>query len=241
MSRPPKSLESFFAPCIPPDCREEVLGDLCEKYANPRQYFFLCVRTIPLVIVSRIRRTTPSRLLVTEPLVIYGAFLLEAWNRDAFSRADPDAFLRLAAPAALTWVYLLLVDGFATVPLKSSALNAAGLFIMCLIMEIGGSVTWMIGFFVSLAFVAVTRLLLESDPDPGPVWNLASPVGRAASHAAARLYHYKFPAVALYIAVAVLLHVLGVPWSSLSIFSLLLALVWLKRRGAKSNSPRDPV
>ena len=46
-SRPSKILEGIVSLFIPPACREEVLGDLHERYAGRVQYIFLSMRASP--------------------------------------------------------------------------------------------------------------------------------------------------------------------------------------------------
>lgn len=175
MSRPPKSLEAFFARCIPLARREEVLGDLSEKYTSPLQYFFLAARTIPFVIVSRLRRIDGPVFLLTDPLLIYGGFLFEeAWYRRALLLSGPPAFLRLAMPAALTWLYLLARDIFAPAPGKPAAFEPFGLITMVVFMGTAGSPDWLNGFFTAWILVSATRRLLPSDPNARGAWLASS-------------------------------------------------------------------
>ena len=45
---PPKTFEALVAVLVPPACREEVLGDLHERYGSPRQYGLDAASTVPL-------------------------------------------------------------------------------------------------------------------------------------------------------------------------------------------------
>ena len=94
---PPKALERFVGLLLPPACREEVLGDLCEKYETPRQYVATAARVVPSIILSRIRRTTDLQLLVIEASVLYGSYLASAWYRHHALLSKPD-LQRLAIP-----------------------------------------------------------------------------------------------------------------------------------------------
>lgn len=78
-SGPPKLLENLARLIIPPACREEVLGDLHERYRSPAQYLGDLIATVPFLIVSRIVRTTDLQLLLTDTLLIYGSFLAATW------------------------------------------------------------------------------------------------------------------------------------------------------------------
>jgi hypothetical protein len=56
MAAPPPRLEKLVLALIPPLARETVAGDLCETCESPRQYAVEALRTVPLVVVSQIRR-----------------------------------------------------------------------------------------------------------------------------------------------------------------------------------------
>jgi len=107
-SGPPRRLETFVGLWIPPACREEVLGDLHEKYTGPWQYILLALCVIPFVILSRIRRTTDTLILLTEALLIYGSFLAATWYTDKTLLAGQWGFLRLVIPTAVNLVDLIL-------------------------------------------------------------------------------------------------------------------------------------
>jgi len=55
-SRPPKVLETIAGFLIPSSVREQVLGDLHERYKFPLQYVSDVIRTVPFVIASRTGR-----------------------------------------------------------------------------------------------------------------------------------------------------------------------------------------
>jgi hypothetical protein len=46
---PSKTAEAIVAVFVPPACREEVLGDLHERYSSAGQYGLDALRTIPLI------------------------------------------------------------------------------------------------------------------------------------------------------------------------------------------------
>jgi hypothetical protein len=54
---PPKWMERVVGFVLPSDYREQVLGDLHERYRNPAQYAWDALRTVPLVIWSHTHRT----------------------------------------------------------------------------------------------------------------------------------------------------------------------------------------
>jgi hypothetical protein len=107
-SAPPKKLETFVGLWIPPACREEVLGDLNEKYTGPWQYIALALCVVPCVVLSRIRRTTDILVLSTEALLIYGSFLAAAWYTDRTLLTSQWGLQRLAIPTVLNLMALIL-------------------------------------------------------------------------------------------------------------------------------------
>jgi len=71
---PSQRLEAVVALLTPPARREEVLGDLHERYASITQYLADTLRTVPLVVLSQIRRTTDPGLLLLEALALYFSY-----------------------------------------------------------------------------------------------------------------------------------------------------------------------
>jgi hypothetical protein len=99
-----------------------VLGDLYERYTSPRQYLLDAVCTVPLVVFSRIRRTTDLRVLLMEASVLYLSFLAAARYMDSGFLSDPRGMFRLAIPPAAVLVALMLGDAYAD-PRKPSAVK----------------------------------------------------------------------------------------------------------------------
>ena len=88
---PSKLAEALVGIFIPAPCRENVLGDLYERYKNPSQYALDAVRTIPFVIASRIHRTADSQIVLLQALALYLAYVAAAWYLDAkYSQATRD-------------------------------------------------------------------------------------------------------------------------------------------------------
>ena len=112
-SGPSKAAEAIVAVLVPPASREEVLGDLHERYSSPSQYGFDALRTIPLVIFSRIRRTTDPLVLPMQAFVLYLSFLIAAWLQDGAFLHGQAGLMRLAIPAAIVMLGLILDDAYA--------------------------------------------------------------------------------------------------------------------------------
>jgi hypothetical protein len=111
-SRPPKIIELIAGFLIPPAAREEVLGDLRERYENLARYLFEAVYTIPLVIYSRIRRTTDAVVALMEAVSMFTAFVLAAGWLDRGLLVDERGFLRLAIPPLVALAVLTLADAY---------------------------------------------------------------------------------------------------------------------------------
>jgi hypothetical protein len=122
-SAPREWMEAVVGFLIPPACREEVLGDLHERYTGPRRYIADAVRTVPLVIASRIRRTADPQVLLMEAFALYISFLAAAWRFEGLPFLYTQrGFLRLAIPAAVALVALILADAYAN-PRKRAGLT----------------------------------------------------------------------------------------------------------------------
>lgn len=123
-SGPSKTAEAIVAVFLPPACREEILGDLHERYSSSGQYGWDAVRTIPLVIISRIRRTTDPQVLLMQAFVLYASFLGAAWLKDRTFLSERWGLLLLAIPAAMATLGLMLEDAYAR-PGRRSPLKLA--------------------------------------------------------------------------------------------------------------------
>src|SRR3954465_12379079 len=99
---PSRRAEAFVAIFLPEGCREEVLGDLYERYRSPAQYAGDAAATVPLVIASRIRRASDLQLLLIEAAAMYISYLSVAWYIDeAFLTAHRGTLL-LVIPTVIT-------------------------------------------------------------------------------------------------------------------------------------------
>lgn len=55
---PPAVLTRLATALIPPDAREHLVGDLCERYTSPGRFIADVLRGLPFALATRIRRTT---------------------------------------------------------------------------------------------------------------------------------------------------------------------------------------
>jgi preprotein translocase subunit Sec61beta len=116
---PSKAMEVPIGILIPPACREEVLGDLYERYAGPLHYILDALRAVPLVIASRIRRTTDPAMFLMEALALYLSFLVGAWYIDRALLAEQWGLWRLAIPVGLALTVMVLRDAYARPGIRS--------------------------------------------------------------------------------------------------------------------------
>jgi hypothetical protein len=110
-SRIAARLVAFFTP---PACREEIIGDLHERFKSRRQYALDALRTVPLVIVSRMRRTVDLQIVVIQAFALYASFLAAAQFGDPAMLREQWGLLRLAIPAAMVVAGLILNDTYTT-------------------------------------------------------------------------------------------------------------------------------
>lgn len=71
---PPRLLERAVAPLIPPVVREEIVGDLWERFRSPTQYFADAMLALPYLIASQTRRATEGRLFALQAFTIFASF-----------------------------------------------------------------------------------------------------------------------------------------------------------------------
>ena len=110
---PSTSAEAIVAILLPPACRDEVLGDLCERYRSPAQYGVEAACTVPLVILSRIRRTADPQVLLMHAFAWCVSFLGAARVTDGALLNAQWGPVRLAIPACVAVLTLMLEDAYA--------------------------------------------------------------------------------------------------------------------------------
>lgn len=110
---PSRFAEALVAVVLPPACREEVLGDLHERYRSPWQYASDALLTAPLVVWSRIRRTADAQVLLIQAFALYLSFLGAAEWTDAALLHEQWGMVKLAIPAAMFLLGSVLEDAYA--------------------------------------------------------------------------------------------------------------------------------
>ena len=71
---PPPALEKLVWHLLPPVVREEVAGDLWERFRSPLRYLADALATLPFVIASQARRQTSGPLLLLQGFTIFASF-----------------------------------------------------------------------------------------------------------------------------------------------------------------------
>lgn len=71
---PPRLLEQAVSILIPPMVREEVAGDLWERFRTPLRYLAEAAATLPFVVFSQARRATDGSLLALQIFTIFASF-----------------------------------------------------------------------------------------------------------------------------------------------------------------------
>ena len=111
-SGPSKVAETIAGWLLPPACREEILGDMRERYRSGLRYFLEAAYVIPCVVYSRIRRTTDAVLALMEVTSLYTTFVIAAASIDPALTLDRSGFARLAIPPVVVLATMALADAY---------------------------------------------------------------------------------------------------------------------------------
>lgn len=71
---PPRWLELAVTPLVPPVAREEVLGDLWERYRSPWRYLADVARAVPWLATSQALRSTDPALFMLLGFILFASF-----------------------------------------------------------------------------------------------------------------------------------------------------------------------
>ena len=114
LSVPPRWAETLVALLIPPAAREEILGDLHERYTSLARYASDATSTVPLIVASHMRRTTDASTVLMEAVLLYISYLCAALYEDVTMLSDEWALLRLAIPVAIALAVFRFADAYGT-------------------------------------------------------------------------------------------------------------------------------
>jgi hypothetical protein len=157
---------------IPSACREEVLGDLRERNDGIQLFIYDALRTVPFVIVSRIRRTTDSVVLLMEAFCCYVSFLAVALVMEPSMIATREGLLLLAVPGAIALFVLVVADAYANPrkksvlrPVLAVALAFAAVFLVQVIHPLLPGLMLAVGSGMSMMLLLVLRMLFPPVAD----------------------------------------------------------------------------
>ena len=155
-------LETLVGMLIPPACREEVLGDLHERYRSPGQYLADALCALPFVILSRIRRCADPQVFLLEALLLWACFLSAAWY------VDRALIAKASIPVAVALLVIAMDDAWAAsrnrTVLQSMRGVALGAAVACLCQAFTLPV-WinLLSGAVGLILVSTVRILFSID------------------------------------------------------------------------------
>jgi len=131
---PPRQIETIVAVFTPPARREEVLGDLHERYKSPAQYLAGAALTVPLVVASQIRRTADPGVVLLEALALYFCFFAGDGHTGAAGFFQQPQILRILIQVVSALFGLRLADAYMTKrsPQQSSVRAAIAVALACL-------------------------------------------------------------------------------------------------------------
>ena len=151
---------------IPPACREEVLGDLRERNDGAQLFVYDALRTVPLVILSRVRRTADSVVLLMQAFCCYVSYLAAAWFFARPAIAKQEGLLRLGIPCVIALAMLMLADAYADPkkksllrPVLAVALAFAAVFAVQAVRPYLPGTVLAVGSGMSMLFLLVLRML----------------------------------------------------------------------------------
>lgn len=156
---PPEKLEALATLLFPPACREEVIGDLHERFRSTPQWLWELARTLPAVVLSRVCRTADPRVVLMHAFALYLSFVGAAWFADRALLSEESGMARLAMPAAAALLGLLLADAYAR-PGKNPWLQGPVIASGCALLTFAlpGSVL-VAGAVMALVMMSAIRLL----------------------------------------------------------------------------------
>lgn len=111
-SGPSKVAETIAGYLLPPACREEILGDMRERYRSRFGYFLEALDVIPCVIYSRICRTIDAVVALMEAASMYTAFVIAARCVDVTLLSAKGGFARLAIPPIVVLAVMSIADAY---------------------------------------------------------------------------------------------------------------------------------
>jgi hypothetical protein len=172
---------------FPPACREEVIGDLCERAKSEGAFIVDALLTLPFVVWSRIRRTTDLAATALGTMGVLIVFKIA--NREHGS------WLAASIPAAAGTLALVFRDAYASEdPRPRAALAAEGLLAMAVAIAVGATMSPIaprlsmppVALLFGALYGAILLGALRTTPQAGNGARLATPGGGRADPASLR-------------------------------------------------------
>jgi hypothetical protein len=157
---PPKLIEGVVGRLIPPARREDVLGDLRERYSSPGAYLNQALHVVPLVLFSQLRRTSDGLLMAWEAFILFLVLRGSPWSTWV-------QLTQLTLPIAAVVAALALRDAYTPPPVSAHPPDPEAAFDAALKRS------------VAAALMAVAACLPQAVLyvlDVGPSWLLPRPV-----------------------------------------------------------------
>ena len=173
---PSPLLESVLSRLLPVAVRDEVLGDLYERYQSPLQYLLAGVAIVPIAVFCRIRRTADPQVTLTVACLLYLCYLGTAWF------TTPTSSTRLALPPALTLLGIVLADVYARRPGTIGAPAVGTALALAAELAVPAALPWALvapAAAAGLVFASATRSLLVAAPSRRTVVQTSTPAGVA--------------------------------------------------------------
>jgi hypothetical protein len=123
---PPRFLEFVAGLLLPRDYREQVLGDMRERYTSPLGYVADAASAVPAAIIGQIRRATPPAFLLLEALLVYASYFGAALCLRLID--GPPDFLQAAGITGVVMLGLLLRDAYYPRPSPSRRILIASVY-----------------------------------------------------------------------------------------------------------------
>ena len=137
-----------------------------ERNEGIQLFIYDALRTVPFVIVSRIRRTTDSVVLLMEAFCCYVSFLAVAFVTDRAMIATQEGLLRLAIPGAIALAVLVVADAYANPrkksvlrPVLAVALSFACVFLVQVVYPLLPGMMLAVGSGMSIMLLLALRML----------------------------------------------------------------------------------
>jgi len=131
-NRPPRLLAGAIGWLIPPMVREEVAGDLWERFRSPLHYLIDAATTLPFILTSQIRRSTNGPLFGLQAFTLFASL---GGFEPAIDGSPVPMSARALIATLVAMVMLLLRNAYRATNLWT-AMRAVG-DVLCVLLAVG--------------------------------------------------------------------------------------------------------